>query len=416
MAYTSIIDWITGVYSQHGWADPIQANPYYPFGDAYNLPYDIGMKLWNIIGGAIAWLLDLLFPGNDVSTWLVCDMTNNIFALVLFMVLVFAVVFVACLISLWEERKVLGRGMDRRGTMIGMWGFLQCVADGLKTFMKDNVFSKKVDGMTYWWTVALIIGTSVLIDCMVPLSPRWFVVNYDAGLLIIMGLYALAPFFILVSGWSQNNKYSLIGGIRAAEMMISYEVPLLIIIATAALLAGSLNINDIVMAQTKHFWYVIPMFVGFVTFMICATAESERAPFDLAEAESELVEGWQTEYGGMKWGLIMLADYLRGACSCGIIVLLFFGGWNLPFMEWTYFLGDGIASFHQTFMWWFPAPELTFLLKAWLVFFVMIAIRLGTGRVRTDTILNLGWKVFMPLSILNLVIVLIFKLFIGGVF
>ena len=118
----------------------------------------------------------------------------------------------------------------------------------------------------------------------------------------------------------------------------------------------------------------------------------------------------------MKWGLVMLADYLRGACSCGIIVLLFFGGWNLPFMEWTYFLGDGIASFHQNFMWWFPAPELTFLLKAWLVFFVMIAIRLGTGRVRTDSILNLGWKVFMPLSILNLVIVLIFKLFIGGVF
>ncbi len=414
MAYSSIIDWVTGAYSQHGWADPLWANPYYPFGEGvYNLPYDIGMKLWNIIGGTIAWLLNLLFPGNDVSTWLVCDMTNNLLALVLFMLVIFIVAFVAVLVSLWEERKCLGRGMDRRGTMIGMWGFLQCVADGLKTFMKDNVYSKKVDNMTYWWTVALIIGTSVLIDCMVPLSTRWFVVDYDAGLLIIMGLYALAPFFILVSGWSQNNKYSLIGGIRAAEMMISYEVPMLIIIATAALLAGSLNINDIVMAQTEHFWYMIPMFVGFVTFVMCATAEAERAPFDLAEAESELVEGWQTEYGGMKWGLIMLADYLRGACSCGMIVLLFWGGWNLPFTEWTYFVGEG---FHQNFLWWFPAPELTFLLKAWFAFFLMIAIRLGVGRVRTDSILNLGWKVFMPLAIFNLVIVIVLKTFAGGVF
>ena len=309
---------------------------FYPFDD-YNLPYHISMALWNIIGGAIAWLINLLFPGNPVSEWLINPYTNEIFALVLFMVIIFAVAFIAVLISLWEERKVLGRAMDRRGTMIGMMGFLQCVADGLKTFMKDNVFSKKVDGMTYWWTASLVIGTSVLIDCMVPLSSRWYVVNYDAGLLIIMGLYALAPFFILVSGWSQNNKYSLIGGIRAAEMMVSYEVPMLIIIATACLLAGSFNIGDIVAAQSE-IWFMIPMFVGFVTFVMCATAEAERAPFDLAEAESELVEGWQTEYGGMKWGLIMLADYMRGSVSCGMIVLLFFGGWTIPFVSLDYFL------------------------------------------------------------------------------
>jgi len=387
--YQSILDWIN-------FPDPM-SNPYYPFGDAYNLPYDISMKIWEILGGTIAWLINLIFPGNGVSGWLVCDMTANFFALVVFMILMFAVPFVGCLVSLWEERKILGRAMDRRGTMIGMWGFLQCVADGFKTFMKENVQSKAVDKMAFMWTCSLIIGVSVLLAIMVPLSGRWFVVDYGSGLLIIMALYALAPFFILVSGWAQNNKFSLIGGIRAAEMMLAYEVPMLIIIATVALQAGTFNINGIVQAQYDTMPYFIPQFVGFITFLFCATAEAERPPFDLAEAESELVEGWQTEYSGMKWGLIMLADYLRGYVSCAMIVIMFWGGWNIPFIgDWNNYM-----------------PEFVFLLKAWIVFFLMIAIRLGCARVRTDQILNLGWRVFMPLAVANLMIVLMLK--VGGI-
>jgi NADH-quinone oxidoreductase subunit H len=324
-------------------------------------------------------------------------MTANFFALVVFMILMFAVPFIGCLVSLWEERKILGRAMDRRGTMIGMWGFLQCVADGLKTFMKENVQSKAVDKMAFMWTCSLVIGVSVLLAIMVPLSGRWFVVDYGSGLLIIMALYALAPFFILVSGWAQNNKFTLIGGIRAAEMMLAYEIPILIIIATVALEAGTFNINGIVQAQYDTIPYVIPQFVGFITFLFCATAEAERAPFDLAEAESELVEGWQTEYSGMKWGLIMLADYLRGYVSCAMIVIMFWGGWNIP----------GIGDWNNYM------PEFVFLHKAWIVFFLMILIRLGTARVRTDQILNLGWRVFMPLAVANLMIVLMLK--VGGI-
>ena len=142
--YNSILNWIE-------FPDPM-ANPYYPF-DVYNLPFDIGYKLWEIIGGAIAWLINLLFPGNPVSTWLVCDATCTLLALVIFMLLIFIVAFVSTLIVLWMERKCLGRMMDRRGTMVGMKGFLQCVADGLKTFMKENTAPKKVDKMTYWWCV-----------------------------------------------------------------------------------------------------------------------------------------------------------------------------------------------------------------------------------------------------------------------
>lgn len=382
-----LLDWI------NFGSDPM-ANAYYPF-DSYNLPFDIGYQLWEILGGTIAWLIDLIFPGNSVSTWLMCDAVSTLLALVVFMLLIFLVAFVSTLIVLWEERKCLGRMMDRRGTMVGMKGFLQCVADGLKTFQKENVVPAKVDKMTYMWTVSLVIGVSVLVLCMVPLSSRWFVVDYDTGLLIIMAFFALAPFFILVSGWAQNNKYSLIGGMRAAELMISYEVPMLILICTTALMAGSFNINDIVYAQADSVWYIIPQILGAITFFTCAVAEAERVPFDIAEAEAELVEGWQTEYAGMKWGLVMLADYMRGSVSCSMFVILYLGGWTLPF------IGDG------------PIPEIVFLIKAYVVFFFMSLIRAATGRVRTDQILNLGWKVFMPLSVFNLVIVLL--LMTGGV-
>lgn len=390
MAYSSILDWIQ--------FKDVMANPFYPY-EAYNLPFDISYKLWELLGGLIAWLINLIFPGNGVSTWLISDEVSNMFALVLFMVVIFLVAFIVTLLSLWMERKVLGRVMDRRGTMIGLKGFMQCLADGFKTFMKENVIPRKVDKMTYMWTVSLIIGTSMLIACMIPLSPRWFVVDYGTGLLIIMALFALAPFFILVSGWAQNNKYSLIGGMRAAELMISYEVPMLIMIATTCLMAGSFNINDIVNAQFDTVWYFIPQIIGFITFIFCATAEAERVPFDIAEAEAELVEGWQTEYAGMKWGLIMLADYMRGYVSCAMVVIMYLGGWLIPFAS------EGVNGW---------VPEIVFLLKVWFVFFIMIILRGALARVRTDQIVNIGWKVFMPLSVLNLAVVLLLKF--GGVF
>jgi len=178
--------------------------------------------------------------------------------------------------------------------------------------------------------------------------------------------------------------------------MISYEVPMLILICTTALYVGSFNIGDIVYFQNEHVWFIIPQILGFITFFFCATAEAERVPFDIAEAEAELVEGWQTEYAGMKWGLIMLGDYLRGTVSCGMVVIMYLGGWTLPF------IGDG------------PIPEIVFLLKAYLVFFLMVLVRAASARVRTDQILNIGWKVFMPLSVINLAIVIVLKM--GGVF
>lgn len=388
VAYDSILNWIA-------FSDPM-SNSYYPYGDVFNLPYDVGMKLWDVVGGLIAWLINLIVPGNCVSTWLMSDAVSNALAVVLMVVVIFAVGFVVNLTMIWEERKVLGRMMDRRATRIGPWGYLQCLADGLKTFMKENVTPKAIDKKIYWWAVSLVIGTSVLIACMVPLSDRWFIVNYDAGLLIIFGLFALAPFLILCAGWAQNNKYSLIGGLRAAELMISYEIPMLLLLASVCLMAGSFNIGDIVHAQYDTVWYVVPQFIGFLVFLVCAVAESERVPFDLSEAEAELVEGWQTEYAGMKWGLIMLGDYFRGYVACALGVLMFLGGWMLPAVGAT------------------AVPELVFLLKVFAVFFIFAWVRAALPRVRTDQILNVGWKALMPLAVVNLVIVMVLKVLSAG--
>lgn len=381
--YDSILNWI--VYS-----DPLQ-NAYYPYGAVYNLPYDIGYKLSELLLGLIAWLINLFVPNNGLSTWLISDGVMNGIAVVMMVIVIFAVGFIVNLTMIWEERKVLGRMMDRRATKIGPLGYFQCLADGVKTFMKENIAPKKVDSKIYWWSLALVIGTSVLIACMVPLSGRWFIVDYQAGLLLIFGLFALAPFLILCSGWSQNNKYALIGGMRAAELMISYEIPMFILLAGCCLMAGSFNINDIVQAQYDQMWYIVPQIIGFITFLVCSIAESERVPFDLSEAESELVEGWQTEYAGMKWGLIMLGDYFRGYVACALVVILYLGGWMLPFVGAT------------------DIPEIWFLLKVFLVFFIFAWARAALPRVRTDQILNLGWKVLMPLSVINLVIVILLK-------
>jgi len=387
MAYSSILDWIT-------FSNPMD-NPLYHYGAVYNLPYDIGYKLWEMIGGAIAWLVNLILPGNGLSTFLMSYEVMNIFALILMVVVIFAVGFVINLTMIWQERKVLGRMMDRRATQIGPLGYLQCLADGLKTFLKEDITPKKADKKGYMWALSIVIGTSVLIACMIPLSDRWFIVDYGAGLLIIFGLFAIAPLMILVAGWSQNNKYALLGGMRAAAQMISYEIPMLIIFASVALMAGSFNINAIVHAQFDTMWFIIPQALGFVIFIVAAIAEAERIPFDLPEAEAELVEGWQTEYSGMKWGLIMLADYFRGYTACALGVIMFLGGWMLP--------GIGAG----------PVPELVFLLKVFAVFFIFIWVRAAHCRVRTDQILNLGWKYLLPLSVVNLMIVVIIMM--GGV-
>lgn len=384
--YHSILDWIF-FRSQ----ELVMAGKYYPYaGD--NLPYMIGYRLSEVILGFIGWVLNIFVPSWTPDTsWLLWDGPLNALAIILEVVIIFGVGFIINLTMIWEERKILGRAMDRRATRIGPLGYFQCLADGLKTFCKENIYPKAIDKMVYWWALGLVIGVSVLIACMVPLSGRWYIVDFEAGLLIIFGLFALGPFLILSAGWAQNNKYSLIGGMRAAELMISYEIPMLIMLATTCLMSGSYTIGGIVEAQFDDMWYIVPQFIGFCAFFVAAIAEAERVPFDLSEAEAELVEGWQTEYAGMKWGLIMLGDYFRGYVACAFIVILYLGGWKLPV------IGDTVV------------PELIFIGKVFLVFAFFAIARGAFPRVRTDQILDIGWKVLMPMAVINLALVVVFK-------
>lgn len=408
MAYSSILnwiinrdDWVNTVVNGVDYSGIVNMSPY----AGYNLPYDIGVKIWESLGGLIAWLINLIFPGNPVSYTLVSDPVTNAMAIILMVVVIFAIGFVVNLTMIWQERKFLGRQMDRRGTMIGPLGYFQCLGDGLKTFMKENVAPRDIDKKIYWWGLTLVIGTSVLLACMIPLSPRWYIVDFNTGLLIIFAFFALAPFLIMCAGWAQNNKYSLIGGLRAAELMISYEVPMLILFAATVYMTGSFNIGDIINWQENNIWLIVPQILGFIVCVVCAVAESERVPFDLSEAEAELVEGWQTEYAGMKWGLIMLGDYFRGYVACALVCIMYLGGWSMPIIS--------------SFDWYYQyLPELFFVLKTCFVFIFFITARGALPRVRTDQIVNVGWKVLMPLAVVNLVITILVKWFIenGGVF
>jgi len=336
--------------------------------------------------GIVNWILDWIGL-HGLADWLGSDPVIEFLTMLGEAIVVLVVGLIIAITMIWQERKTLGRLMDRRGTMVGPLGYFQQIADGLKTFLKEIILPDAADESGYNWAMVILIGSSVLLVGLIPFSDRFFLANTEAGLILLFAVFSLAPFGILIGGWASNNKYTLIGGMRSAAQLIAYEVPLLLSVSGVVLLAGSLNFSEIVAAQDSM-WFAIPQIVGFVVFMVAIVAEVERIPFDLPEAEAELVEGWGTEYGGLRFGLIMLAEYLRGYAGCAAATILFLGGWNGPFLP----------------------PEVWFLIKVFIVFFVFIWIRGSFFRVRTDQILNIGWKRLLPLAMINLVIAVALKM------
>jgi NADH-quinone oxidoreductase subunit H len=346
-----------------------------------------GLSQW--IGEVVQWLVKLsgIQEIKIVGDFAVAGGSVNFLSIVLTCVIFFVGAFLVGLTVIWQERKTLGRIMDRRGTQVGMIGLFQNFADGIKCLLKEIIIPKEADERLYTYAVVGIIATSAMLLGLVPWSDRFFVANVPLALLVGLAVFSLAPFFILIGGWASNNKYTVIGGMRAAAQLIAYEVPLLLVVVSIVIMTGSLNFNDIVSYQQNHLWLFIPLFIGFVTFFTCGIAESERVPFDLPEAEAELVEGWQTEYGGFRWGLIMLCDYLRAYIASALIAILFLGGWDGPLL-------------------W---PEMWFLLKTFFVFFIMIWVRAAMVRIRTDQILKIGWKRLLPLAVINLIVAVALK-------
>ncbi|MGD0575444.1 MAG: NADH-quinone oxidoreductase subunit NuoH [Anaerolineales bacterium] len=300
--------------------------------------------------------------------------------LVVFGVLIAALLVAAGLI--WVERRLLALLQDRLGpNRVGPFGLLQVLADMIKIFTKEDWIPPFADRPVFVLAPAIVTSTVLASFAIVPLAPGIGVADLNIGLLFFLAMSSLGVYGIVLAGWASNNKYSLLGGMRAAAQMVSYEVFMGLSLMGVVMLAGSFSLNSIVEAQAR-IWFVVPQIVGFVVFTIAALAESRRLPFDLPEADSELVAGYHSEYSGMKFGMFYVAEYLGLTLTSAMIVTLFFGGWRGPFLP----------------------PIVWFAVKTFLVICTLILIRGSLPRPRYDQLMAFGWKLMLPLSLLNLLV------------
>lgn len=291
-------------------------------------------------------------------------------------------VLIASAMLIWVERRLLGLWQDRYGpNRVGPFGLLQVVADAIKIFTKQDWIPPFADKTIFVLAPGIIVVAALLAFAVVPIAPGIGVVDLNIGLLFFLAMSSLSVYSVVLAGWSSNNKYSLLGGMRAAAQMISYEVFMGLALMGVVLLAGSFNLREIVLAQRK-LWFFIPQLVGFLIFMVAGLAETRRLPFDLPEAEAELVAGFHTEYSGLKFGLFFVGEYIAIILISAMIVTLFFGGWLGPVLP----------------------PLVWFLLKTsfFICFFVLL--RAALPRPRYDQLMAYGWKAMLPLALLNLVV------------
>ena len=288
------------------------------------------------------------------------------------------------------ERQILAAVQRRQGPIIvGFYGLLQPLADGLKLFLKETVLPKSSNMIIFILAPVFTFGLALSGWVVVPFGDGFALSNLNVGLLYIFAISSLSVHSVIMAGWSSNSKYAFLGALRSAAQMISYEVSMGITIVSVILLSGSLNLNDIVIAQ-KNLWYCIPLFPMFIIFFICALAETNRHPFDLPEAEAELVSGYNVEYSAMSVALFFLAEYSNIILMCSMTVILFLGGWFPILNFWPFYLIPGTI--------WFAIKTLFFI-------FLFILIRGTLPRYRYDQLMRLGWKVFLPISLAFLLII-----------
>lgn len=282
---------------------------------------------------------------------------------------------------IWIERRGLARFQDRLGpNRVGPFGLLQPIADIIKLFMKEDWMPPFADKVIFVTAPGIIVVTVLLAFAVVPITQRINVSDANVGLVFFLGMTSMGVYGIVLAGWASNSKYSLIGGMRAAAQMISYELPMALAMAGVVLLAGSLRLSDIVNAQPK-LWFCVLQPVGFVVFAIAGIAEARRTPFDLPEADSELVAGYHTEYSSMKFALFFMGEYLDVILISAMVTVLYLGGWQGPVLP----------------------PIVWFIVKMFAVIFMFIWVRAVLPRYRFDQLMTFGWKALLPLSIVNLV-------------
>jgi len=298
---------------------------------------------------------------------------------------IFGVLIVALTIAaglIWLERRLLALWQDRYGpNRVGPFGLMQVVADMVKIFFKEDWIPPFADKAVFILAPAIIVVTVLMSFAVLPIAPGIVVSDLNVGLLFILGMSSLGVYGVVLAGWSSDNKYSLLGGLRAAAQMLSYEVFLGLSVMGVVLMAGSFNLADIVHAQ-RGLWFIAPQFIGFVLFLIAGVSETRRLPFDLPEAESELVAGFHSEYSGMKFGMFFVGEYLGVTLISALITILFFGGWLGPVLP----------------------PVVWFLLKMFFFISFFILLRASLPRPRFDQLMNWGWKIMLPLSVANLLV------------
>ncbi len=295
---------------------------------------------------------------------------------------VMALVAVNALFLIWMERKVSAHMQLRPGPMeVGYHGAIQTVADALKLMGKELITPEEVDKPIYWLAPIVIFLPVLLSFLVIPFSSTWIIQDMNVGIVLILGFSTLAVLAILMAGWSSNNKYAVLGAIRSVAQNVAYEIPLLITVMSIILMVGSFRLSDIVAAQ-GHCWFAFVQPLAFILYIICATAETNRAPFDLPEAESELVAGFHTEYTGMRFALFFLAEYTNMFIVSAVATVLFLGGWHGPFLP-------GVI--------WF-------LIKVYAVIFLLMWFRWTFPRVRFDQLVTFAWKILIPLAFVNLLI------------
>jgi NADH-quinone oxidoreductase subunit H len=288
------------------------------------------------------------------------------------------------------ERKVMGAIQLRKGpNVVGPFGLLQPFADALKMMFKETIIPTGSDRLLFTIAPMITFGLAVVAWAVIPVNNHWAIANINVGILYLFAISSLGVYGIIIAGWASNSKYAFLGAMRSAAQMVSYEVSMGFVIVTVLVCVGSLNLNDIVLAQQK-LWFAIPLFPMFVIFFISGLAETNRAPFDLAEGDTEIVAGFFVEYSAMTFALFFLGEYANMILISAMTTTLFLGGWlsPLPFIPFT--LVPGVV--------WF-------LLKILICLFVFVWVRATLPRFRYDQLMSLGWKVFLPISMGYLVLV-----------
>ena len=287
------------------------------------------------------------------------------------------------------ERKVLAVMQMRRGpNVVGPFGLLQPFADAIKMLMKETIIPTGANRALFVMAPMITFMLAMIAWAVIPVADGWAIADINVGILYLFAVSSLGVYGVIIAGWASNSKYAFLGAMRSAAQMVSYEVSMGFVIVTVLICVGSLNLTDIVRAQEK-IWFAIPLFPMFVIFFISTLAETNRAPFDLPEGESELVAGFFVEYSSLSFGLFFLGEYANMILMSAITTILFLGGWYPPF---------DIAPFN-----WIPGP-LWFVAKIFFCLFVFIWVRATFPRYRYDQLMRLGWKVFLPFSLIWLVL------------